>query len=153
MYLLPAFLIAIGITAIYDKCDGDNGIVISSITAIVIIGLHVLLVCLCPHFLHSLHKYPQLLDKEFGPKKAICYCEEEIEVSQFVGDMIHGYTCEQYDLWHPFDSTTYKYNEDYHWLECSCGTTTGAFEGYFEHEFENGVCKVCGCHAINQSDD
>lgn len=144
VYLLPALLIALGITAIYDKCDGDNGIMISSITAIAIIGLHVLLVCLCPHFLHSLHKYPQLLDKEFGPKKAICYCEEEIEVSQFIGDMIHGYTCEQYNLWKPFESATYKFDEQHHWLECSCGTVTGAFKGRFEHEFDNNVCKVCG---------
>lgn len=151
LYLLPAFLIAIGITAIYEKCDGDNGILISSIVAIVIIGLHVLLVCVCPHFVHSLHKYPQLLEKEFGPKKAICYCEDEIEVSQFIGDMIHGYTCEHYNLWKPLESTTYKFDEENHWLECSCGVTIGSFEGIWKHEFENDICKVCGYDKENEN--
>lgn len=148
--LLPAFLISSGIAAIYEKCDGDNGILISSIVAGVIIGLHVLLVCICPHFVHSLHKYPQLLEKEFGPKKAICYCEEEIEVSQFIGDMIHGYTCEYYNLWKPLESTTYKFDEENHWLECSCGVTLGLFKGIWKHEFENDICKVCGYYKENE---
>ena len=147
IYLLPVFLISIGFAGIYDAY---NGILISSITAIIILGLHILLVFACPHFLHSLHQYPQLLDKEFGPKKAICYCEEEIELSQFIGNMIHGYTCEQYNIWKPFESATYKFDEQHHWLECSCGTVTGAFKGLFEHEFDNNVCKVCGYDKENQ---
>lgn len=141
IYLLPVFLISIGFAEIYD---GDNGILISSITAIIILGLHILLVFACPHFLHSLHQYPQLLDKEFGPKKAICYCEEEIEVSQFIGNIIHGYTCEQYNIWKPLESTTYKFDEKHHWRECSCGAVIGMFRAYEEHDFENDICKDCG---------
>ena len=149
VYILPAFLISLIIAAIYEKCDGDNGVLISSIVAVVIIGFHVLLVCVCPHFVHSLHKYPELLEKDFGPKKAICYCEEEIEVGQFLGDMIHAYTCEHHNLWKPLENTTCKFDEQKHWFECPCGVVIGSFSGYYEHEMVNGACEVCGYEKVN----
>jgi hypothetical protein len=148
VYIGPAIFIASIITGIFDLCSVDDGALISSIAATVIIGLHILLVLVCPHFVHSLHEYPQLLEKEFGPKQAICYCEEEIEVSHLIGDFIHGYTCEQYQWWKPFESTTYNFDEQYHWLECSCGTVTGAC--LFEHDFDNNVCRECGYDKENQ---
>lgn len=139
-YLMPACFISMVIAGIYEKCDGDDGMLISSIIAIVIIGLHVLLVCVCPHFVHSLHACPQLLEKELGPKKAVCYCGEEIEVSQWVGDWIHAFSCDQYNMWKPIESTTCEFNAEIHWYVCSCGVATDAQE----HSFENGICTICG---------
>lgn len=149
VYLLPAGLIAICVSAIYKGkkhyngtyyADGKVGVQVALIANTVILALHILLVCICPHFVHSLHAYPQLLEKEPGSKKAVCYCGEEIEVSQWAGDLIHAFSCDQYNMWKPLESTTYAFNAESHWRVCSCGVTTDAQE----HNFENGICTVCG---------
>lgn len=153
VYLLPAGLIAICVFAIckgrkrHDgtyRADGEFGVWVALIANTVILALHILLVCVCPHFVHSLHAYPQLLEKEPGPKKAVCYCGEEIEMSQWVGDWIHAFSCDQYNMWKPLESTTYAFNAESHWRVCSCGVATGTLGITEEHSFENGICTICG---------
>lgn len=140
-YLVPALLLLLVITYLYEKMGGRNGKVISSVVAISAIAFHVVLACISPHFLHSFHGYPKLIDTEIGPKRAICYCGEMIELSVEAGTLVHSYTCDYYDSWDLQGGGTYKFDEEGHWLECRCGASFGVKS---EHELKNGVCKACG---------
>lgn len=142
--LLAVLFLTLAIVSFYNKWVGENGIAIASIVVCLTLGIHVLLVCTAPHFTHSLHRLPELQDKDYGNKSATCCCGQEIEVSQFLGEMIHGFTCEDYDLLLPLNSITYRADETNHWPVCKCGAALGATEAYEPHKYENGYCKTCG---------
>lgn len=140
LYIAPAALIAYIIVSIYDKFDGENGIWISSITAVVIIAAHAVLAFMFPHYLHNLHALPELLTKEYGPNQAICYCGEEVELSEFVSHQVHGLTCEFYDSWNPFDNGIFERDEERCRQVCLCGMKLWDSP----HVYKDGVCLACG---------
>ena len=145
VYMLPIIALTAIILIVNEVAMWDiNGAALSTIAALIAIGFHILLMYLCPHFAHAFHAYPELLDKEYGPKQAICYCGEELQVDQLAGDLIHANSCEKYNVWKPNKSSILMRNENYHWYECSCGIKLGAFEGYIEHDYRGGICSVCG---------
>ena len=146
-YILPIILMSLVITAFCGK----KKILSVFLTAIFIVVAHVLLVTLCPHFVHSLHAYPDLSEKNGEAPKVFCNCGEEIELSQFFVDSIHNFTCEYFDFWNVTEGSLSKYNENYHWRECPCGIVISANDEEFEHVFENKVCIVCGYREFEEA--
>lgn len=141
LYIAPAALIAYIIVSIYEKIDGESGVRISSITAVVIIAAHAALAFMFPHYLHNLHALPELLTKEYGSNQAICYCGEEVELSEFVSHQVHGLTCEFYDFWHPFNNGIFERDEERCRQVCLCGMKLW---DYAPHVYKDGICLVCG---------
>ena len=143
VYLIPAALIAEAIVLILDNTDTLSGGLAVSITAIVILTAHIILVCACPHFVHTFHDYPEILSNEYGENQAICYCGEEIELNDFSKEWIHSVFCEHLQSLNiAKNMESLKFicvDEMQHRPECKCG-----FQYKYEtHRFENGICVNC----------